>query len=68
MDRLAERGQGRLQRRLRQGRMGVDRVDDLLERRLERAAHRELVDDLRRLGADDVHAEDLARRLVGDAP
>src|SRR3989449_8731005 len=46
--------------------MGVDRVDDLLQRRLDGPAHGELVDDLRRLRADDMHAQDLARRLVGD--
>src|SRR5438876_797725 len=63
---LAERGERRLERGLGQRRVRVDRVDDLLERRLERAAHRELVDDLRRFGPEDVDAEDLARRLVGD--
>src|SRR4030095_11481838 len=66
VDRLAERGEGRLQGGLGQGRVGVDRVDDLLERGLEGAPERELVDDLGRLGPDDVDPEDLARGLVGD--
>ena len=44
--------------------MRVDGVDELLERGLEGPAHRELVDQLGRLGPDDVHAEDLAGGLV----
>src|SRR4029453_9431590 len=63
---LAERGERRLQGGLGQGRVSVDRVDDLLERGLEGAPERALVDDLGCLGPDDVDPEDLARRLVGD--
>src|SRR5437867_2242885 len=66
VDRLAEGAERRLERGFGQGRVGVDRVDDLLQRRLDRPPHGELVDDLRRLRADDVDAQDLARRLVGD--
>src|SRR5262245_63167977 len=44
----------------------MDGVDDLLERRLERAADGELVDHLGGLWSDDVDAEDLAAGLVGD--
>src|SRR5689334_16338012 len=66
MDGVAEGGQRGLERRLGQRRVGVDRVHELVERRLERAANGELVNHLGRLGADDVHAEDLAGLLVGD--
>src|SRR5262245_8917305 len=64
VDGLAERGQRGLEGGFGERRMRVDRVHDLLERGLERPAHRELVDDLRRLGTDDMHAEDLAGGLV----
>jgi hypothetical protein len=43
----------------------VDGVDDLVERRLEGPADRELVDQLGGLRPDDVHAQDLAGGLVG---
>src|SRR5439155_1247789 len=66
VDRLAKGGERRLQGGFRQGRMGVDRMDDLLERGLEGAADSKLMDHLCRLGTDDVDAEDLARPLVGD--
>src|SRR5438874_11817096 len=66
VDRLAKGGERRLQGGFRQGRMGVDRMDDLLERGLEGAADSKLMDHLGRLGTDDVDAEDLARPLVGD--
>src|SRR5437764_4372418 len=56
MDRVAEGGHRGLERGLRERRMRVDRVHDLVDRRLERAADGELVDHLRRLGADDVRA------------
>src|SRR5688572_7377535 len=65
VDRLAERGQRRLERRLGQRRMRVDRVHQLLERRLQRATDGELVDHLGRLRTDDVRTEDLAGLLVG---
>src|SRR5262245_36545154 len=66
VDRLAQRGQGCLQSSFRECGMSVDRVDDLLEGRLESAADRELVDHLGRLGTDNVDAENFAGRLVGD--
>src|ERR1044071_1405773 len=59
MDGGAEGGQRGLDRRLGERRVGVDRVHELFERRLERAPDGELVDHLRRLRADDVHPEDL---------
>src|SRR5262245_5306671 len=66
VNRVAEGGQRGFERRLGQRRMRVDRVHDLVDRRFQRAPDRELVDHLRRFGTDDVHAEDLARLLVGD--
>src|SRR5712691_10022143 len=66
VDGMAEGGQRRLERRLGQGGMGVDGVDDLLEGGLQRAPHRELVDQLGGLGTDDVHAQQLAGGLVRD--
>src|SRR5216110_3068398 len=46
MNRLDEGPERRFEGGLGQRGMRVDRVDDLLERRLQRAADRELVDDL----------------------
>src|SRR5688500_3270379 len=56
---LAKRGQRGFEGGLRQRGMGVNRVHDLVEGGFERSPHGELVDDLGRLGADDVHTEDL---------
>src|ERR1700675_3986336 len=66
VDGLAEGGQGGLEGGLGERRVRVDGVDDLLERRLERAPYRKLVDHLRRLRAQDVDTENLAGGLVGD--
>src|SRR5712664_56324 len=54
VDRVPERGQRGLQRGLGQRGMRVDRVHDLVDGGFERTAHRELVADLRRLGAGAV--------------
>src|SRR5271167_2355814 len=66
VDRLADRRGGGLHHRLAQGRVGVDRLVDLLGRGLK--LHREPVlrYELRRLRADDVRAVDLPRLGVGD--
>src|SRR5262245_21152999 len=64
MDRMAEGGECGLEGRLGERGVGVDGVDDLLQRGLERPPHRELVDQLGGLGTDDVHPEQLAGGLV----
>ena len=65
VDRLSERGERGFERGFGQGRVGVDGVDDLLERGLERPSHRELVDQLRRFGPHDVDAQEKAGDLIG---
>ena len=60
VDHPAERIERRLGDRLGQRRMRVDRQIDFFDRELVLARDDELVDQLRRVRADDVRAEDLA--------
>src|SRR5438128_821296 len=60
LQRPAERVERGLGNGLRQCRMRMDRELDFLDRVLVRAGQHELVDHFRRVGADDMRAEDLS--------
>src|SRR5581483_8829051 len=66
-DRLADDRERRLHHGLGERRMRVDRAPEVLDRPLERHRERDLGDELRRLGAADMPAQDLAvARLAHD--
>src|SRR5690606_34674568 len=66
VQRPAERGERRFADRFRERRVRVHRPLQLLDRRLQPPADHELADQLARVRADDVRAEDLAVALVAD--